>query len=92
VRGWPEIKVEAKPTQEGGVQFEITNPGYPIDAEDQKKLFTLFPQFAGRTDATQHSLGLFVVSEIAKAHGGSVSFEREGEQNKFTLVLMPKKD
>ena len=67
------ITVTSHGTDAGGLAIQVHNEGPPIDAALLPRLFE--PMVRGDTQAADRSvgLGLFIVREIARAHGGSVS-------------------
>lgn len=74
----------------GSVEVRVRDygPGIPLDVQE-----TIFERFyqAGQTSSGKESglgLGLFIVREIARAHGGEVSVEsKPGEGAEFTIRL-----
>ena len=79
------VKVSVMGDSEG-VRLEVTNQGAPIP---QHLVPTLFDPFQPGDAASSVGLGLFIVSEIARAHGGSASV-RSGEQGATFSVVFPK--
>jgi signal transduction histidine kinase len=74
---------------EGGdpVRIAVANPGGPIPAAEQEKLFLPFER-ASRTAASKGlGLGLFIVDQIARAHGGTVEVRSDESETRFTAVL-----
>ncbi len=74
--GLDDAPVEVITRVEGGSAFiAVRNQGDPIPEAIQATLFQ--PMVRGDVDAASRSvgLGLFIVSEIAKAHGGSIRVE-----------------
>lgn len=74
--GLDAAPVEVITLVEGGVAtIAVRNQGDPIPEAIQATLFQ--PMVRGDVDAASRSvgLGLFIVSEIAKAHGGSIRVE-----------------
>jgi sigma-B regulation protein RsbU (phosphoserine phosphatase) len=67
------ITITSHGTAAGGLAIQVHNEGAPIDAALLPRLFE--PMVRGDTQAADRSvgLGLFIVREIARAHGGSVS-------------------
>jgi signal transduction histidine kinase len=68
------------------VRIEVTNAGAPIPRE---MLSTLFDPFQPGGGTGSVGLGLFIVREIAHAHGGAVSV-RTGEHGTTFTVVFPK--
>ena len=65
----------------------VANKGFPIPAATMDYLFQ--PFFRGEVRANQHGLGLglHIASEIAKAHGGSLSVTSTPEETRFTFNM-----
>jgi signal transduction histidine kinase len=83
--GAPDAPVTVKVAGDGvGVRLEVTNQGRPIPPDQVDDLFEPF-----RTgDATASiGLGLFIVREVARAHGGAVSVRSDSQQTTFTVAL-----
>lgn len=72
------------------VCVEVSNTGH-IDASELAELFRPLKRGKGgvEREAWQSGLGLglFIVKEIAKAHGGSVEARSEGEETTFAVRL-----
>jgi signal transduction histidine kinase len=73
---------------EGGdtIRIAVANPGAPIPAAEQEKLFLPFER-ASRTTRKGLGLGLFIVDQIARAHGGTVEVRSDESETRFTAVL-----
>ena len=67
--------------------LSVSNSGVPITPAAQKRLFQ--PFFRAEVEASQQGLGLglFISSEIAKAHGGSIELRSDRDETCFTLHL-----
>lgn len=83
VRGAP-VRVSVSGSQDE-VAIEVANEGAPIRDELRRRLFQPFER--GRGDGPGLGLGLFVVREVARAHGGRASFRSEGERTVFAVAL-----
>ena len=66
------------------VQLEVSNQGAPIPAE---LLPALFNPFRPGDVAGSVGLGLFIVREIARGHGGSASAQSDEHGTVFTVVF-----
>lgn len=67
--------------------ISVANGGEEIP---QSRRDGLFHPFAGSSDDTSRDglgLGLFIVSEIAKAHGGTVGVESTADETRFTFTM-----
>jgi sigma-B regulation protein RsbU (phosphoserine phosphatase) len=69
------ITIASHGRADGGLEISVHNEGEPIDAALLPRLFE--PMVRGEARPTDRSvgLGLFIVREIARAHGGSVSVD-----------------
>jgi signal transduction histidine kinase len=69
---------------DAGVRLEVTNQGQPIPPDLAANLFEPF-----RTGDTVASvgLGLFIVREVARAHGGAVSIRSGSGWTSVTVAL-----
>ena len=69
------------------LKISVSNGGPPLDAKTRNQLFE--PFFRGEVRHSQNGLGLglFIVSEIAKAHGGSVEVISSEDETRFTFVM-----
>jgi signal transduction histidine kinase len=74
-------------TGEGSFVFSVANGGVAIPAEARAHLFQ--PFFRGVVRSSQHGLGLglFIVSEIAKAHGGTMEVVSNETETRFTFTM-----
>jgi sigma-B regulation protein RsbU (phosphoserine phosphatase) len=80
------IEVEAR-TEADSFVFSVTNGGVPIPPAARAQLFQ--PFFRGAVRRSQHGLGLglFIVSEISTAHGGTVEVLSTEELTRFTFRM-----
>ena len=79
------VTIRARTTKDAFV-LSVANAGRAIPKEMRDKLFRPFARGASG-DATGLGLGLFIASDIAKAHGGEVSFTSDDEETVFTLTM-----
>jgi PAS domain S-box-containing protein len=86
-RGKPvEIAVEA--VRPGFARLSVRDYGVGITSADQGQLFRPFRRLHAEQRFGGFGLGLFIVSEIVRAHGGEVRIESEAEQGaRFTVEL-----
>jgi PAS domain S-box-containing protein len=90
--GGTPVRVETR-AEDGSVLLRVHNEGKPIPPELLPRLFE--PMTRGRHDGEAASrsvgLGLFIVSNIVRAHGGSIEVRStEAEGTTFT-VRLPRK-
>ncbi len=70
------------------VRFSIEDTGDGIPAEHLGRLFTPFFRVPGQDESSGAGLGLAIVAEVVKAHGGGVSAESEpGRGSTFSFTL-----
>ena len=88
VYGIPTTPIKVLARAEGG-QFElrVINAGEPIEAPALERLFQ--PFFRGKVRGSREGLGLglYICSEIAKAHGGRIDVRSDSESTCFTLRI-----
>ena len=73
-------------TSDGTLTIAVTNAGtIPDNARDQ--LFQPFVRGAVRPSRNGLGLGLFIASEIARAHGGTIDVQSEGQETRFTFSM-----
>ena len=74
-------------TQDGVLEISVTNGGKPIPAAALERLFQ--PFFRGDVRRSQQGLGLglYISSEIAKAHAGVIEVESTELETKFTFRM-----
>jgi phosphoserine phosphatase RsbU/P len=70
-------------------QFELAvcNAGDPISADAMERLFSPFSRGEVRPSQQGLGLGLYIASEIAKAHGGTIDVASTSELTCFTLRM-----
>jgi signal transduction histidine kinase len=86
--GAPEapIRVEAR-TVEERFELSVANNGEPIPADALERLFEPFSRGAATSDQQGLGLGLYIASEIARAHGGALSVVSGSDETRFTLRM-----
>lgn len=90
VHGAATTLVEVRTSADVGMSvLEVGNQGNPIPADLLPKIFE--PMTRGHAASTDRSvgLGLFIVSEIARAHGGSVSVASAAPDGTLFTVRLP---
>lgn len=88
--GKPDQPVKVEATNEGGrFTLSVSNAAEPIPPTILSRLFQ--PFFRGDPDKHQQGLGLglYIASEIAKAHGGRLDAHSSPEETRFTFALEP---
>jgi PAS domain S-box-containing protein len=76
------IRVEAR-LRDHRLVVSVANGGEPIAPEVMEKLF--HPFFRTRPSKQGLGLGLYIASEIAKAHGGRLTATSNARETRFTL-------
>lgn len=71
--------------------ISVANAGKPIPKGVKEKLFQPFSRGEVKPGQQGLGLGLFITSEIARAHGGTVSVHSDAEQTKFTFQIPAKR-
>ncbi|HYO64821.1 MAG TPA: HAMP domain-containing sensor histidine kinase [Archangium sp.] len=89
-----ESRVRFSLSGEGGfVRLEVHNAGAPIPAERLGSIFEPFRRFGEEHSPTSTSglgLGLYIVEQIVRAHGGSVSVRSTQEEGTTFTVRLPR--
>jgi phosphoserine phosphatase RsbU/P len=86
--GAPGIPIEVEARTVGGeFVLSVANGGVPIPSAVRARLFQ--PFFRGSSGRSQSGLGLglFIVNEIAAAHGGTMSVTSDDEETRFTFSM-----
>jgi len=85
--GRVDIAVGIELKEPNRVALRVRDQGVGIPSQELKRVFRRFYRVPGRTEVKGTGLGLFIVRSIARAHGGRVSIESEGEARGTTVVL-----
>lgn len=80
------VRVHAE-TTEDAFELWVANAGEPIPASAMQKLFE--PFFRGNARASRQGLGLglYIASQIAKAHGGELAVRSTTDETRFTFTM-----
>jgi PAS domain S-box-containing protein len=81
-----EIRVGAHPD---GVAIEVRDHGIGIAKADQERIFRRFERAVSSTYFGGLGLGLFIVSEILRAHGGRIEVESEEKRGSLFRAILP---
>ncbi|WEJ98514.1 MAG: GAF domain-containing sensor histidine kinase [Candidatus Sphingomonas phytovorans] len=68
-------------------ELSVSNAGEEIRPAAIERLFQPFARGAVRPDQAGLGLGLYIASEIARAHGGSLSVASSPMQTRFTFLM-----
>lgn len=80
------ILVEAE-TQHGEFRLSVANAGDPIPSAAMERLFQPFYRGEIRSSPQGLGLGLYIASQVARAHGGTLSATSDSDQTIFTFVM-----
>jgi signal transduction histidine kinase len=81
------VRVRAR-SDERGFELAVTNQGNPIPPDAMTRLFQPYARGEER-DRQGLGLGLYIASEIARAHGGTLAATSTPEETRFTFTLSP---
>jgi PAS domain S-box-containing protein len=88
VYGTPTLPIQVRARAEGGAfELSVANSGEAIEPSALERLF--LPFFRGKARGSRQGLGLglYICSEIAKAHGGTIVVTSDSELTCFTLRM-----
>jgi sigma-B regulation protein RsbU (phosphoserine phosphatase) len=74
-------------TRDGSFELWVANTGPPIPAEAMGKLFEPFFRGNARASGQGLGLGLYIASQIAKAHDGELTVISTPEETRFTFRM-----
>ena len=74
-------------TAEGVFKLSVANSGDPIPPVAIKRLFQPFARGISTGNPQGLGLGLYIASEIARAHGGMLSVSSASEETRFTFQM-----
>jgi signal transduction histidine kinase len=80
------VRVEASGLG-GALAIAVSNTGQAIPAATQRRLFQPFTRAEDRPERAGLGLGLYIASEIAKAHGGSLDVASDDAETRFTFTV-----
>jgi signal transduction histidine kinase len=80
------IQVKAS-TDEKCLELSVSNAGDPIPSAILERIFQPFSRGAVRPSQQGLGLGLFIASEIARAHGGTLTVTSSSEATRFTFRM-----
>jgi sigma-B regulation protein RsbU (phosphoserine phosphatase) len=84
------VRLEARTTNDEFI-LSVANGGDPIPAAARARLFEPFYRADFREGQKGLGLGLFIASEIARLHGGTLDVASDERETRFTLT-MPRRD
>jgi len=74
-------------TSEESLEVSVANRGTPISPAVTEKLFQPFFRVARESTYEGLGLGLYIASEIARAHGGKLDVISSADETRFTLRI-----
>jgi signal transduction histidine kinase len=74
-------------TSDAGFTIKVINEGKQIPAAVREKLFHPFSRGEVVPNQQGLGLGLYIASEIARAHGGTLSVESDDRETAFTFTI-----
>jgi sigma-B regulation protein RsbU (phosphoserine phosphatase) len=80
------IRVRAS-TQDGKFELSVANAGEPIPSEAMERLFQPFYRVAEQGSRQGLGLGLYINSEIARAHGGTIDVTSSPAETQFSFRM-----
>jgi signal transduction histidine kinase len=72
---------------DGAFELSVINHGEPIAPQAMERLFAPYERGADRPSQQGLGLGLYIASEIARAHGGTLTATSTTEETCFTLKI-----
>jgi signal transduction histidine kinase len=67
--------------------LSVANRGDPIPPEAMDRLFQPFSRASVRPNQQGLGLGLYIASEIARAHGGTIRVVSDADETRFTFTM-----
>lgn len=89
--GEPGKPVLVTAKTDGRFELAVRNSGQPISPEAMARLFLPFARGEVRPSKQGLGLGLYIASEIAKAHGGVIDVTSNEEETCFTFRMPPQR-
>jgi signal transduction histidine kinase len=83
------IRVQAR-VHDGAFEMSVANRGDPIPPATRERLFQPFARASARPSQQGLGLGLYIASEIARAHGGTVDVASNVAETRFTFRMPAK--
>jgi sigma-B regulation protein RsbU (phosphoserine phosphatase) len=86
--GAANMPIRAQARSDGKtLELSVANAGDPIDPAAFERLFQPFFRQEVRPNQQGLGLGLYICSEIARAHGGAITVTSSSEETRFTLRI-----
>lgn len=88
IHGSPRTPVRVAARVDGEqLSIDVSNAGEPIPAAVLDKLFHPFVRMSSQSHQYGLGLGLYIASEIARAHGGTLTATSSKEETRFTFRM-----
>ncbi len=88
IHGEADAPVRVRAATEGGVfELSVSNAGPPVPADILAHLFEPFVRGKKSGQPQGLGLGLYIASQIAKAHGGVLTADSTAEETRFTFRM-----
>jgi phosphoserine phosphatase RsbU/P len=85
--GTPDQPVTVSAKTKDQFELAVCNAGKPIPAAEMERLFHPFARGEVKPSQQGLGLGLYIASEIAKAHGGTIDVASTPERTCFTVKI-----
>jgi signal transduction histidine kinase len=86
--GAAHMPIRVRAVTEGAVfELSVANAGEPIPPAAMERLFQPFTRGVGRPSQQGLGLGLFIASEVARAHSGTLTVVSSPEETRFTFRM-----
>ena len=72
---------------DGHLLLAVANGGQPIPASAMERLFQPFHRGGAETSLQGLGLGLYIASQIAEAHGGTIEMTSDAAETRFTFRM-----
>ena len=69
------------------MELSVANKGDPIPPNVAERLFESFYRSSAGSDKQGLGLGLYIASEIARAHGGTLKVNSTPDETRFVLKI-----
>jgi signal transduction histidine kinase len=69
------------------LELAVANPGDPIPPATRERLFQPFTRASAQPNQQGLGLGLYIASEIARAHAGTLDVTSTPAETRFTLRM-----